>query len=527
MVPDFDIAIVGSGFAGTLLAMAAKRSGRSVILLERGRHPRFAIGESSTPLTNLLLEEIAREFGLPELLPLSKWGTWRRHYPEVACGLKRGFTFLHHQPGQAFRSREDRSNELLVAASPRDEIADTHWYRADFDHLLLRMAQAHGVEYVDQVELSSVDFTGAAVRLDGMRRGRALTVRARFVVDASGPRGFLFRALKLREDLVGPLPQTEALFSHFGDVARLDESGLHTSTTPAPYPVDDAAVHHVFAGGWIWVLRFNNGLTSAGVAAESGFAETLRLGSGSPGWERLMERFPTIREQFRTAKSQMEFRHLPRLSFAVEQASGLRWALLPSAAGFVDPLLSTGFPLTLVGVQRLARIFRDDWETPRAPERLAAYGLQTRRERVAVERLTAALYAAMGDFEVFAPLTFLYFAAAGFSETARRLDKPELAQAFLLCDAPVFAGMVQACCDDVLQRKGILTDSEKVELRCRIDAAIGPIDCLGLADGSRRNWFPAQAADLLAAAGKFGVAESAIRELLRRSGFRDADGEGL
>jgi len=48
----FDIAIVGSGFAGSLLAMIARRLERSVILLERFKHPRFAIGESSiTPLT--------------------------------------------------------------------------------------------------------------------------------------------------------------------------------------------------------------------------------------------------------------------------------------------------------------------------------------------------------------------------------------------------------------------------------------------------------------------------------------------
>ncbi len=55
----FDIAVVGAGFAGSLLAMIAQRLGLRVILLERGHHPRFAIGESSTPLSNLLLEELA------------------------------------------------------------------------------------------------------------------------------------------------------------------------------------------------------------------------------------------------------------------------------------------------------------------------------------------------------------------------------------------------------------------------------------------------------------------------------------
>ena len=53
--PDADVAIVGAGFAGALTALALRRCGRSVVLLERGRHPRFAIGESSTPLANLLI----------------------------------------------------------------------------------------------------------------------------------------------------------------------------------------------------------------------------------------------------------------------------------------------------------------------------------------------------------------------------------------------------------------------------------------------------------------------------------------
>ena len=56
MPADFDIAIVGSGFSGSLLAMIARRLGHRVLLLEKGKHPRFAIGESSTPLANLLLE---------------------------------------------------------------------------------------------------------------------------------------------------------------------------------------------------------------------------------------------------------------------------------------------------------------------------------------------------------------------------------------------------------------------------------------------------------------------------------------
>lgn len=91
---SYDLAIVGSGFSGSLLAMVARRLGKSVVLIERGKHPRVVIGESSTPITNLLLEELSTRYDLPSVRPLTKWGSWQREHPEIACGLKRGFTFI-------------------------------------------------------------------------------------------------------------------------------------------------------------------------------------------------------------------------------------------------------------------------------------------------------------------------------------------------------------------------------------------------------------------------------------------------
>ena len=199
MSATYDIAVVGSGFAGSLLAMIAHRLGRSVILIEKGTHPRVVIGESSTPLSNLLLEELTSRYGLASIGPLAKWGSWQRSYPHVGCGLKRGFTFHHHVLGSTAEPDPERRNQLLVAASPRDEISDTHWYRADFDHLLVQEAVKLGVEYVDQVKLHRMTDCGDAVRLEGKQSGKDVEFHARFVVDATGPRGFIHQALGLNE----------------------------------------------------------------------------------------------------------------------------------------------------------------------------------------------------------------------------------------------------------------------------------------------------------------------------------------
>lgn len=507
MNTDFDLAIVGSGFAGSLLAMIARRLGYSVVMVERGRHPRFAIGESSTPLADILWTELTRRFDLPRLTALAKWGSWQRAQPQLACGLKRGFTFYHHTRGQAFHDDASRGRQLLVAASSRDETADTHWYRPDFDQFLLHEAQALGVEYRDETELPAIEVGPAAIRMSGVSRGRPLQVRARFVFDASGPRGFLFRALALPEVDFRYQPPTQALYSHFSGVRRLDECGIPAGLGGAPYPPDDAALHHVFAGGWIWVLRFNNGLTSAGVVVANEMAAELRLAEGEPAWRRLLERLPTVREQFAAAAPVLPFVHAPRLPFRCGVLAGERWALLPHAAGFVDPLLSTGFPLTLLGIARLAGALEAGLDTPAFAERLASHVRTSQAELFAAERLIASLYATMHDFRAFTSLSLLYFAAAAYSEIARRLGRPELAGGFLLHDHPGFGPLAWRACETALSQGGAAFPPADLHERLLpvVRTALETVDVTGLSRFERRNWYPVEAADLIAAAGKFGL----------------------
>ncbi len=365
MNTHYDIAVVGSGFAGSLVAMVARRLGRTVILIERGNHPRFAIGESSTPLANLLLEELAVRYDLPRLLPFCKWGTWQRTYPRIAVGLKRGFSFYHHNLGERFVPLPNRSNQLLVAASPHDGIGDTHWYRPDFDQFLVEEAKSLGVEYQDHVNLERAEFRPGGACLRGQRNSEQIEIRADFVVDASGPRGFLQRALSLPERSFHDYPATESLFAHFREVRQMDSGGdFGTIGQSPPFSPDDAAVHHVFDGGWVWVLRFNNGITSAGVAAAPAAARRLKLAEGALAWDRLLAELPTLAELFRDASPVTPFTYAPRLPFRTGAAAGDRWAMLPSAAGIVDPLLSTGFPLTLFGILRLAQILDEAWTRP-------------------------------------------------------------------------------------------------------------------------------------------------------------------
>ena len=499
--------------------MIARRLGRSVVLVERGTHPRVVIGESSTPLSNLLLEELTERYDLPALRPLAKWGSWQHAFPDVACGLKRGFTFHHHRLGSQTAPDATRQDQLLVAASPRDEIGDTHWYRADFDHLLVKEAQKLGADYLDRVVLRGVTgFGGDDLTLEGTRDGQELTLRAKFIVDATGPRGFLHRALQQEERALPGFPATQALYSHFTGVRRLADTPFHRTDDAPPYPIDAAAVHHVFDGGWIWVLQFNNGVTSAGVAASDRIAAELKFIDGEPAWQRLLDRIPALQAQFAAAKAVQPFTHMPRLSVRAAAMAGPQWAMLPSAAGFVDPLLSTGFPLTLLGVERLAAILEQDWAAGTFAASLESYAARTDRELLATARLIAALYATMNDFPVFAALSLHYFAAASYSEAARRLRKPHLASSFLLCEHPVFG---PACVRLFDRAKQPMTAAESEQLIGDILRAIEPINVAGLGRSSRRNWYPVEASDLLESAHKLEATPEEILAMLVRCGFTE------
>ena len=503
---DFDLAIVGSGFGGSLLAMIAQRLGFRAMLLERGRHPRFAIGESASPLAGILIEQLADRYDLPRVRPLSAFGTWQRTYPDVVCGLKRGFTYFRHERNQPYRVDADRSTQLLVAASPNDDLSDTHWLRSDVDHFLVREAIAAGVEYLDEIQIESFEGSADASVLRGHRRDAPVTIRAGLVVDASGPHGFISRALDIANRGFTDYPQTQALFSHFTGVARCEQmtefvAPRHIDET-APYAMDDAALHHVFDGGWMWVLRFGNGVTSAGIAVTDDLARELRLADGEPAWRRFLALYPSVATQFADAAPTREFTWMPRLSWRAEQAGGPGWVMLPSAAGFVDPLFSTGIPLTLLGIERLARILEGESQAPHEGAPYEQYAKTTLAEVDHTARFVAGCYSAFPRFRQFADYSMFYFAAASFAEMARRLCVHSPESRFLASDRRSFA--------DALVRLSPQSRGLDAGYASDVATAIEPINIAGLCESRKRNWYRVDFDDTIRGASKLGVTAAEV-----------------
>jgi FADH2 O2-dependent halogenase len=520
-----EIVIVGSGFAGSLLARVLAVLGYDVVLLERGTHPRFAIGESSTPLANLSLERLGIRYGLSDCYQLATHGRWLAHFPELRRGLKRGFTFYRHHPGEAFENRGLDSERLLVAASPHDALSDSHWLRADVDHHFVRQAVAAGVDYRDRVDVTSADISADAVCLTGSRDGAPFELRANFLIDASGPNGFLARQLSIPSGLESTETRSSLIFSHFDGVRLM--SDVVSGMPEGPYPDDWAAVHHVIDEGWMYSLRFDDGVTSAGflLTPRGTAALSSRHGGAAAAlWDAVLQRYPTLATAFAKATPLMPIAFRPMIQHRLTRAAGERWALMPHAYAFVDPLFSTGIAWSLRAVERLALAFESAAPTGRVPDptTLRRYDSALAAEADQIDLVVAGAYEAMAHFDLFAAQAMLYFAAVSFAEASQRLapDGSVAWKGFLGVGDQVLEPLPRESLGrlrDITRRHGKPGSAvEREGFAEWIARAIAPRNIAGLADPVRRNLYPVDFDALIDQHQLLGMTSAQLLEALPR-----------
>ncbi len=494
-----EVAIVGSGFAGSLLARVLAMLGYDVVLLERGTHPRFAIGESSTPLANLSLERIGVRYGLADCYHLAAHGRWLAHFPELRRGLKRGFTFYRHHPDQPFDNRGFDSERLLVAASPNDSISDTHWLRADVDHHFVRKAIAAGVDYRDRVNLTSAAVASDFVHVSGNRDGTPFELRANFLIDASGPGGFLARQLSIPSGLEHTESRSSLVFSHFDGVRLM--SDVVPGIPEGPYPDDWAAVHHLIDEGWMYSLRFDDGITSAGFLLTPRGAAALNSPDAADAaslWRALLKRYPTLASAFADATPRMPLVFRPVIQHRLRRSAGERWALMPHAYAFVDPLFSTGIAWSLRAVERLALAFESVAHERRVPdlEVLTRYDAALGAEADQIDLVVAGAYEAVTHFDLFAAHAMLYFATVSFAEVSQRLAPHESVawNGFLGVGDPALEPLPRAALQRLREithcRGEVGTSAERRGFAEWLTRAIAPRNIAGLANPERRNLYP-------------------------------------
>lgn len=500
-MPDrCDVAIIGAGFAGSILARLLARAGQRVVLIERGRHPRFALGESSTPLAALSLERLASAHGLADLHALAAWGRARRELPELRLGLKRGFTFFSHQPGRTLGGSEEE--RLLVAASPRDEIADVHWLRSDVDAHLASAARAAGAELRERCAVTAVEPGGDGTLLRLQRGDRRESLAARFVVDASGPGeipglpGRLDRPSRAR---------THLLFAHVAGLAPLAEVAPAALSPAGPYPDERAAIHHLLPDGWLYVLPFDHGVASIGLERH-GVASGAERRDPAGALRAALAPYPTLARQLAASTVVHGVGFAPRVQHRRRVAAGPGWLALPHAHAFTSPLFSTGLALSLRGVERAAALLAGGAPHPAAVGR---YARRAVREARFLDRLQAGALRATASLDRFAPWALLYFAAASWSESRERLCAPPdggWAEApFLSAGDPVFGSALTRleAPEPEPETAGTVRDA--------LLAALALRDVAGLGRRGRHGHYPVDFEALVDAAPLLGLSAEEVR----------------
>ena len=490
---DCDIAVLGSGFAGSLTALILQRIGRRVVLVDKAVHPRFAIGESSTPIANLVLRDLARRYDLPSIAPLAKYGSWQRAHPQVVCGIKRGFSYFHHEPGKPFRPDSSHSNELLVAASQDDEHSDTHWLRADVDRFFAEQAAAAGVLLLDRTEVERFE-QRTAWHLTGHRADEAVSIRAHFVIDASGGTTGLAAALGIANRPERLRTHSRSIFSHFRGIRHWHDmlASMGGQVADHPFYCDHAAQHHLLDGAWVWVLPFNNGVTSIGFAIDPRQHPADPCLAPADEWQLWLNRYPSLREQLAEATIVTPPGNIlgtGRLQRRLDRAVGKNWAILPHAAGFIDPLHSSGIAHSLCGIERLVRALEEDWQCDRLQDSLSDYEQHLFSELHLVDELVSGCYVSLRCFRLFAACSMLYFAAATAYE--RRRVRGAQVLGFLSADDLVLREIVRTFTDRATNMTaGRMPNEEELDTYEEdLRRAVEPYNTAGLLDPGCHNMY--------------------------------------
>lgn len=358
----YDVAILGSGIAGSILGAILARHGTRVLLIDAGSHPRFAIGESTIPFTLVTLRMLAERYDVPEISALASFtDTTRTIGPRF--GVKRHFGFLLHHEGIPQNPRE--VNEFNTPPRILHEAA--HLFRQDVDAYIFHTAIRYGCHARQNFFVTDIDFDGSGVTLSG-KNGE---YRARYLVDASGFRSPLAEKLDLREDPCRFKHHSRSIWNHMVNVTPTDQLFDHLPDDQRPpVPWYEGTVHHMFERGWAWVIAFNNNkwsknpLCSVGMTVDPRRYPKVDGMSPEEDFYRLAKPFPDIARQFEGAQAAREWTSTGRLQYSSKRTAGDRWFLLSHAAGFLDPLFSRGLSNTTEALNvlawRLLQATRDD-----------------------------------------------------------------------------------------------------------------------------------------------------------------------
>lgn len=331
----YDVAIIGGGPAGSTAATLLARAGRRVVLFEREKLPRFKIGESLLPFsmkafTRLGLQEKFLRAGFMEKFGGEMCG---------ACS-EEGVKFYFKD---GFGSQTDRSFQVT---------------RAEFDKVLIDNARESGAEVREETSVDAVEFTDTDVQLRAKPKGgQPAEVRARYLIDASGRNsvvGSKFGFKKNYEHL-----KKISIFAHYDGVTR--DPGIDGTLTRLIRAHDR----------WFWMIPLTEERMSLGVVLDAAVYKAAKQ-SPEDFLEQSLADQPVIANRMHAATRVTQVHTAADFSYRNTRLTGDRWLLAGDAAGFIDPVFSSGVFLAVMAGEQAADALQVVLDHPKKRRRLFA-----------------------------------------------------------------------------------------------------------------------------------------------------------
>ena len=331
----YDVAIIGGGPAGSTAATLLARAGRRVVILERDKFPRFHIGESLLPFSMKAFHRL----GLLE--KFERAGFLEKFGGEMVGACSDVGVKFYFKDG--FGAQTDRAYQVT---------------RAEFDKLLLDHASENGAEVREETAVERVAFSADEVQLRVKgKESPASEMRARFVIDASGRNSVLGSHFKLKKNYAHL--QKVSIFAHYDGVLR--EPGIDGTLTRLVRALDR----------WFWMIPLGEERMSIGVVLDAAVFKDAKL-SPEEFLERSLAEQPTIFGRMANATRVTAAMVAADFSYRNEKLTGDRWLLAGDAAGFIDPVFSSGVFLAVMAGEKAADALDTVLDHPEKQRRLFA-----------------------------------------------------------------------------------------------------------------------------------------------------------
>lgn len=319
MSNTWDVIIIGGGPAGSSAACTLRKAGRKVLVLEKEKFPRFHIGESLLPYNRPIFDEL---------------GVWSK-IQAAGFMVKRGAQFWMGDGSLHTRLNFSKGSFTEFPESIQVE-------RAKFDDILLRHAEELGAEVREEALVTEHRIEKERVIVKFRTKdGTEHEAQAAFLMDASGLNNFTANREKLREYYPGH--KKIAIFGHYSGVQMTEgeEKG------------DILIVRR--ENSWFWMIPLADDKVSVGLVLDVSDFKALQQ-EPQAVFDDAVLNTKAVHDRMINARPITQGHVLSDFSYTNRKLVSDRVVRVGDAAGFIDPIFSSGVMLAMHSGQRGAQV---------------------------------------------------------------------------------------------------------------------------------------------------------------------------